>query len=1141
MTTALPKQIVHVSLNGINEKSAQELVSTQQYLTRCENVQIKSDGVLEPRYGYTSSPNNSIVLNKSRRVLKGDNILLMAGMYGVSQYNSSSYVVSNFYDHEVGANSPDHACQKLPSLDPDCIAVISNRTKGNVTESAVYSHCLEYLSGSGANSTQNPSNRVVLVATISQYDSAARTGQYMINMYAVDNSGNIVGNSARARLSSGAGDITSFNFLLVGTKAVVIYTVNGSANINYVYVDASTASLPSGMGVTSGTLATDFDNTNPLIAACSKNNASDGNPYLYLHYGATGSFYRRALYNSSLTLTSTTTPGPSSAGGGVGIWTSPDNYIVTYYSNGGTGTINKVNDTLFSTFGTLGSSITVDAAVGLVELVQLTPTTVGAGGILLYDFAVIRNDASYDTNCVGVKLNRIQITSSGTLPVGTFYALGCINDVLIGSRGVWLPDTKQALMRFAYTPYNNGVQSTTYFDGKDIVADITNAFTSLTDTTSLISSGDTLGVGHPVCAIASGLAAGDMNTTTSTCVLLSHANMNYSQYGSITTTARIKKALSYRSSGTGSNVTALYRLYYSSPYIYGSEKVNDVTFTSGGLPCVIDSTGIADSGFQCRPAIRSVTLAGSGSFTGSYSYVAVYMHVDNHGNVHLSAASDPVTVAASSNLTATASIVMPVLSRRMKPRNGITVLLFRTTNGGSVFHLIAESVIYTTGPASAVTPSVSLVDAGISDATVLAGQQLYYSPLVPGSPLARTGPPSLRMVINHLDRLFGIDDFGNIRFTGPYVSGEGQWWSDVFQFPVPGDDGKPVAIASIGGRLAIFKKNSIYAVDGEGPPENGGNGTEFSAPRREVGNIGCIDPRSIVSTPAGIFFRSVRGIELLSPNMSVSFIGESVQRTVKSFSSITGATYCRDQDCVKFLLQGLYNDSGDGITSDMTASTSWPWEEPSAGFTPSTVTTNGIVLCLYLKTGAWVTHGLAGHSLQFHSAFSDISYVKIDGQWCTVLVSNDGQFFREQVPQPTILSAGSREDTYAVSGTQQVNITLETGWLKLDSPNTKYRLYDCEAFGIRSSDHEVNLRVAYDYSASYTDSALFSTTVTNCTPEILKIQPSRERQYAARFKLVSGGITTTSYGAGNSARWLGLAFNIGVKQGLPNIPAVQKG
>ncbi len=143
-------------------------------------------------------------------------------------------------------------------------------------------------------------------------------------------------------------------------------------------------------------------------------------------------------------------------------------------------------------------------------------------------------------------------------------------------------------------------------------------------------------------------------------------------------------------------------------------------------------------------------------------------------------------------------------------------------------------------------------------------------PTTAGASQPRQSPTGLRTFVRHGDRLVGIaDDRATIWYSAPLVSGEARWFSDVFTIPID-------ALASQDGAIVAYSETEIYVVRGDGPPENGGNGTEFSPPQRITSDSGCIEPRSIVTTSAGTFFQSSRGLDLLTRSLSVEWAGAAV-------------------------------------------------------------------------------------------------------------------------------------------------------------------------------------------------------------------------------------------------------------------------
>ena len=59
-------------------------------------------------------------------------------------------------------------------------------------------------------------------------------------------------------------------------------------------------------------------------------------------------------------------------------------------------------------------------------------------------------------------------------------------------------------------------------------------------------------------------------------------------------------------------------------------------------------------------------------------------------------------------------------------------------------------------------------------------------------------------------------------------------------------------------------------------PDATGNRSGLSEPTRLPSGIGCIDHRSVISTPIGVFFQSTRSIELMTPDLQIQSIGDKI-------------------------------------------------------------------------------------------------------------------------------------------------------------------------------------------------------------------------------------------------------------------------
>jgi hypothetical protein len=74
--------------------------------------------------------------------------------------------------------------------------------------------------------------------------------------------------------------------------------------------------------------------------------------------------------------------------------------------------------------------------------------------------------------------------------------------------------------------------------------------------------------------------------------------------------------------------------------------------------------------------------------------------------------------------------------------------------------------------------------------------------------------------------------------------------------------GDITALKAMDDKLIIFKENAIFYLSGDGP-NNLGQQDTFIEPQLISSDIGCSVKNSVVLTPAGIFFKSHKGIHLL--------------------------------------------------------------------------------------------------------------------------------------------------------------------------------------------------------------------------------------------------------------------------------------
>lgn len=308
---------------------------------------------------------------------------------------------------------------------------------------------------------------------------------------------------------------------------------------------------------------------------------------------------------------------------------------------------------------------------------------------------------------------------------------------------------------------------------------------------------------------------------------------------------------------------------------------------SGGYLHQYDGAVIVEAGFHLYPDGVEVQTVPSGTLSeGSYQWVVCYEWTDQTGLDHRSAPSIPVTVQASEGQGA----VLTVPPLRLTRKEGVRLVAYRTQANGQVFYRVSSAANDKT------VRTVQIEDHHVPDAELLGRESLYTT----GGVLENIAPPSLHGLTVHRGRLWGIDS------TAPDTI----WYSHQNQpgAPVEHNDsmilniGQNVtALASDGVNLIVFTTDAVYGISGQGPDATGMQ-SDFSDPQLLHTGSGCIEPRSVVTLPAGIAFLSSRGLSLYAGGQ-VQPAGVDVEGLL-SEGTITSAALLPDANQVRFTLSG---------------------------------------------------------------------------------------------------------------------------------------------------------------------------------------------------------------------------------------------
>lgn len=513
-----------------------------------------------------------------------------------------------------------------------------------------------------------------------------------------------------------------------------------------------------------------------------------------------------------------------------------------------------------------------------------------------------------------------------------------------------------------------------------------------------------------------------------------------------------------------------------------------VTYLTGGLLSYFDGERVLEAGFLMSPGQPSGTAGAAGSPNGDYRCVAVFESVDAAGNWVISGVSEPSDVVSVTGDQITWAVYPLNVSARpyevlTGSDNRIRVAFYRTLAGG-------QAPYYRLGATENDPTSTSVAFAdNVSDATLLTQPKLYAPSLpgVKGGAQDRRPFPSATHAVSYNGMLVGVVG-EDVWWSGQDVSGEAAWTNPIFSQPVSGD-GDNTGVACQDGTAFVFKRRAIYAMAGEPPSDNGGAGG-LGAPRRLAVDVGCIDPRSIVVTSAGVFFQSERGIELLSRAQSVDWVGEKVIATLASYPYVVSAKLDASESVVYFELSSSSSlDSG-----------------------------SSVAVVFDLSLGVWISRD------------TRTSYAGSAGQRVTDgAVVWDGSAYRY-----AWLGADGRlnveQDAYYDTGSGNTWLTpsWEPAFVKVGL-NDEQRVYNAELLVERHSAAGLLIEQSYDYDDTYSSSD--DKEWTEAETAGVRVFPWRPKPVSSAVGLQVSDSAPASFGTGQGLTFIGISVDFAAKRG----------
>ena len=426
---------------------------------------------------------------------------------------------------------------------------------------------------------------------------------------------------------------------------------------------------------------------------------------------------------------------------------------------------------------------------------------------------------------------------------------------------------------------------------------------------------------------------------------------------------------------------------------YSTAELADNLFVGGGQISSYDGAKIVENNFLLYP--EDVTATGVATSTDNYQYFAGYQWTDGQGLVHYSAPS----LVDTSNIT---SSVVTVPTLRLTEKDDVQIELYRTTNLGTTFYFVKKA-------ANDKTVDSITITSDITTDTALIKRRPHYTS---GGILENTVPPVANIVKGHKNRIFlaGLADENKIAYSKLTGDGSPVGFNLDLNFTVDAKGGPITALETMDNYLVIFKRDNVYVLTGEGPNNRGLRNT-FSIPKLLAGDVGCIDPNSVVLTPQGIAFKSAKGIYLLQRNLQFTYVGAAVEKF--NNETITSAILVDDDNEVRF------------------------------------TTNNGLVLVVNYLTLNW-------------STFTGISAIDAH-RWKNqyVRLESTGKVLRET------------DGIYKDDGVN-IPIKMATEWIKFDGVSGFGRVYRINMVGDWKTAHALRITIKYNYSDTFKDSYIYA-------------------------------------------------------------------
>jgi len=529
---------------------------------------------------------------------------------------------------------------------------------------------------------------------------------------------------------------------------------------------------------------------------------------------------------------------------------------------------------------------------------------------------------------------------------------------------------------------------------------------------------------------------------------------------------------------------------------YFDASQGESLYVSGGILKQYDGDSIVEAGFlDTPPPIASIVpgdyyTSSTGGLTNnsSYQYCVVYKWTDRTGKVHRSAPSRVVQTTTPATV-GEYRVNITFTPLYFTNKNNVQIELYRTTANGTIFYNVSH-VVQSAGSDNILTGvylngkyATSITD-NVADVELVYAEPLYTT----GGELENDAPDASSFVAAYKSRLFlFLSDGYTLQYSKETGLGEPVRFSAAFKVPLDNEGGPATCGITMDDHFLIFKERAIFALTGEGPNSLGQQG-DFKKPYLVTTDAGCIDPNSLVLTPNGVMFKSLKGIYMLKRNFALQYVGDSVE----AFNDkvVVSSTLLSTVNQVRFILE------------------------------------NNIALVYDYYANSWTTYdNIRGvDALEFNGTY--------------YYVTNDGYVMKET------------PGLYKDNG-QFIPMKIRSSWIQIGGVQGFQRFYKMLLLGNYKSPHKLQVSFSFDYNNYYVENTIVDTTaIIEGTPygsgtygtespyggegNIYQFQVNPSIQKCQSFTYTIEDVRTTEDGA--SFELSHVLAEVGIKQGTGKLP-----